>query len=97
MLEILPPLPPTPSSTLVGHSSFNHLTLHKADQIVVPYEDVLAAAEAAPAAPGGTNSPPPTFAAATTADGLMDSRNVVTDTSQGTSRSAFTPRSGNQS
>lgn len=55
----------------------------EADWIVVPYEDVLAAAEAAPAATAGTNSPPPTFAAATTADGLMDSRNVVTDTSQG--------------
>lgn len=51
---------------------------------VVPYEQIVAAQSAAPA---GTSpsSPPPTFAAATTADGLMDRRNVVTDTSQGSS------------
>ena len=52
---------------------------------VVPNEEVVAAEESAATAP--SQSPPPTFAAATTANGLMDSRNVVTDTAQGTSPS----------
>ena len=48
---------------------------------MVPYESVVAAEEIAATAP--SQSPPPTFAAATTADGLMDRRNVVSDTAQG--------------
>ena len=48
---------------------------------MVPYENVVAAEESAATAP--SQSPPPTFAAATTADGLMDRRNVVSDTAQG--------------
>ena len=48
---------------------------------MVPYENVVAAEESAVTAP--SQSPPPTFAAATTADGLMDRRNVVSDTAQG--------------
>jgi hypothetical protein len=50
---------------------------------VVPYENVVASEETAAAGSGQPASPPPTFAAATTADGLMDRRNVVTDTAQG--------------
>lgn len=69
------------SSTLVSHSdarSGQMLTVS-----VVPYENVVAAQESAASSTGQPPSPPPTFAAATTADGLMDRRNVVTDTAQG--------------
>ena len=67
-----------------------HSSGHEADLKVVPYENIVAAEAAT--ANAGPSSPPPTFAAATTADGLMDRRNVVTDTSQGTPYSSHQPQ-----
>lgn len=64
-----------------------------ADLLVIPWEEVNAAATAAAAAttpsgsaPSKPESPPPTFHAATTAGvGLMDRRQVMNDTSAGMS------------
>lgn len=81
---------PTPSNTPVSYPLLEDRAA-KLTLTVVPYEQVVAAQ---PVPPSSTEpaSPPPTFAAATTADGLMDRRNVVSDTAQGMSPSNSTSR-----